>query len=83
MEYKDFLFNPIVDKEPVSQTGFVDLKSALVNNCVPADLASTEDVYNGIDDPASILGKPRDTFEAMEMQKYVNNYKSADNDTES
>lgn len=75
MVYVDFPFNPQRDKTPVSQTGFIDLKSAMVNNVIPSQIAESEDSYNGIDDPASILGKPRDVFEAMDMQSLINNYK--------
>lgn len=68
------MFNPIKDKTPVSSTGFVDLQSAMVNSAVPSQIPGTDDDYNGIDDPASILGKPSDVFEAMDMQKHINNY---------
>lgn len=81
MEYCDFAFNPQLDKIPVSQTGFIDLKSAMVNNVIPSQIVDTEESYNGIDDPSSILGKPRDVFEAMDMQSYINNYNADDSDS--
>lgn len=75
MVYKDFSFNPLRDKTPVSGTGFIDLKSAMVNNVIPSNIAESETDYNGIQDPASIMGKPRDVFEALDMQKAINDYK--------
>ena len=75
MVYEKFGFDPIRDKTPVSQTGFIDLKSAMVNNVIPSQIADTEDSYNGIEDPVSILGKPRDVFEAIDMQSHINDYK--------
>ena len=36
MVYDCFPFNPKCDKTPVSTTGFVDLKSAFVNNETPS-----------------------------------------------
>lgn len=74
MVYKDFRFNPIKDKTPISRTGYIDLKSAMVNHAIPSNIAESEDDYNGIEDPASILGKPRDVFEAMEMQAHITNF---------
>lgn len=75
MVYTDFPFNPVRDKTPVSGTGFIDLKSAMVNNVIPSNIAESETDYNGIQDPASIMGKPRDVFEALDMQKAINEYK--------
>lgn len=80
MVYDSFPFNPIKDKTPVSGTGFIDLKSAMVNHTIPSNIAESDMQYNGIDEPASILGKPRDVFEAMDMQKHINEYKP-NNDT--
>lgn len=81
MEYGDYRFNPVKDKTPVSQTGYIDAKSAFVNNAIPSQIAETEQDYNGIDDPASILGKPRDVFEALDMQKSISESSSKTNET--
>lgn len=61
-------FDPVKDIAPVEQFGFVDLKSALANSVVPSVVADAESDYNGIENPDSILGKPTDVFEAMDMQ---------------
>lgn len=64
-------FDPVRDLCPVSQTGFIDLKSAFASGIVPSVAPNAEVDYNGIEDPGSILGKPHDVFEAMEMESYV------------
>lgn len=65
----DCNFDPVVDITPVDQYGYVDMKSALANSVVPSVMPGAEVDYNGIDDPASIIGKPSDIFEAIDMQK--------------
>lgn len=64
-------FNPEKDIKDVDQFGFVDLNDCLANNEVPASIADSDDQYNGIDDPAEILGKPSDVFEAYRMGDYI------------
>lgn len=81
MVYSKFAFNPVKDKTPVSVNGYVDMKSAMVNFAIPSQIPGTDDDYNGIDNPASILGKPRDVFEAMDMQKHINSYQPESKET--
>lgn len=66
-------YNEERDNTPVSQYGFIDLVEAVNNGAVPTYLSDTEVAYNDIEDPESILGKPRDVFEAYRMQDYVKN----------
>lgn len=61
-------FDPVKDIAPVEQFGFVDLKAALANSVVPSVMADAESDYNGIENPDSIIGTPRDVFEALDMQ---------------
>lgn len=79
MVYSDFPFNPRKDLKPVDGFGFVDLKQAFVHNTIPSNVASVDTDYNGIVEPASIMGKPRDVFEAMDMQSHIKNYKPDSN----
>ena len=83
MIVKKCAFNPVVDKTPVSDTGFVDLKTAFVNNSIPSQVSGSDSDYNGIDDPGSILGKPSDVFEAMEMESYIKDSSSSANSEDS
>lgn len=64
-------YNDIVDIKEVDQFGFIDLNECMANGQVPSSVSNTEDEYNDIIDPSSILGKPHDVFEAYRMQDYV------------
>lgn len=79
MIVKSCHFNPLKDLSSVSQTGFVDLKNAFANNCIPSQITGADTDYNGIDDPSSILGRPSDIFEAMDMESYVKSVGSSNN----
>lgn len=69
---QDCKYNPTTDITPVSQTGFIDLAECFRNSAVPTMIDDSDVAYNGIEDPASILGKPADVFEATRMMSYVN-----------
>lgn len=75
MRAKKCVFDPVRDKKAVEPFGFVDLKSALVSGVIPSQIEEVDANYNQIDDPASILGKPNDVFDAMHMQSAINGYK--------
>lgn len=74
MDKRVFRFNPRRDKQAVEQFGFVDVRKVLETNAIPAEASEGSEVYNGIDDPSSILGKPHDVFEAMAMKQAINEY---------
>lgn len=82
MIVENCVYNEISDNYAVEQYGFVDLSEVIANGAVPTFLSDTEVEYNEIEDPASILGKPHDVFEAYRMQDYVKNAgKKSDNNT--
>lgn len=83
MVVTDCFYDPVRDLTPVDQHGFTDLKSALANSCVPSVMPDTDVDYNGIDNPDSILGTPRDIFEAIDAQKAVEASISVSNDEKS
>lgn len=62
-------FDPVCDLEAVPQSGFLDLQDAWVNGVVPGDVSSSGDMYNNIEEPDAILGKPRDFADAYRMSK--------------
>ncbi len=64
-------FNSKKDIHDVDQFGFVNLAESLANGVVPSEIADSEPSYNEIDDPSTIIGKPRDVFEAYSMQDYA------------
>lgn len=69
MWFTELAFDPVRDISPVDQFGFVDLKSALANSAVPSVMPGADLDYNGVDDPSAIIGKPRDVFEVIDMQR--------------
>lgn len=80
IETKEMLeFDPHKDICEVSQTGFVDLVDAFENNTIAGDLMVDADKFNGIEDPNSILGSPRDNFEAAHYRETLAGYKAPSN----
>lgn len=74
MLFTNLEFNPAVDKKAVEPFGFIDLKQALATSTVPSQLPDADVDYNGVEDPKSILGRPRDVFDAMAMESSINSY---------
>lgn len=64
-------FDAARDLKPVEPFGFVDLRDSYINNCVPSNSPDVESDYNGIQDPASILGTPSDVFDALRMAQDI------------
>ena len=64
-------YNPTVDICPVDQFGFVDLVECLSKGEIPSTISDTEMTYNEIDDPSTIIGKPRDNFEAIRFMDKI------------
>lgn len=74
MWFNDLAYNPRTDLKPVEPFGFIDLKDALANSAVPSQLPDSDADYNGIEKPESILGKPADIFDAMSMERSINDF---------
>lgn len=68
-------FNPERDVQAVEQFGFVDLVSALANNCIPSDAVGVDSKFNGIDEPGSIMNRARDVFDAAHLERTIRDYK--------
>lgn len=64
-------FNKRRDLHDVDQFGFIDITSAFESGSIPSFVEPSDDVYNGIDDPNAILGKPSDIFEAYRMNNFI------------
>ena len=77
MIVEECFFDPVRDIAPVEQCGFIDLKSALANSVVPSVMPDSDVDYNGVDDPDSIIGTPRDIFEAIDMLNSLQDATSA------
>ena len=78
-EPESFAFNPAEDIAEVEQTGYIDLVDAFENHAIPADLSADDVSFNGIEEPDSILGRPRDRFDSMRMKSAILSYKPDDN----
>lgn len=73
-------FDVTRDIQAVEQTGFIDLAAANAASSIPAGIANQELLFNDIDDPNSIAGRPSDTFEAAGMNKAIAGYKAPKKD---
>lgn len=69
---KEVAYDPKKDMEPVNQTGWINLYDAYETHTIPSIIDDNEVSYNEIDNPAEILGKPSDIFEATRMSSYIN-----------
>ena len=78
MLFDSIAYDPVRDVAPVDQFGFIDLKTALDSSIVPSQLPESESDYNGIEDPAQVLGKPHDIFEAIDTQKALESAAAAE-----
>ena len=64
-------YNPLKDNMQVDDFGYVDLVDILSKGEVPGDIGIDESMYNDIDDPSLIIGKPYDNFSAIRMMDEV------------
>lgn len=64
---EDCRYDPEKDLGEVSPNGAIDLAAALVDGFVPPVAEGLGENFNDIEDAASIMGKPHDNFEAIEM----------------
>lgn len=64
-------FNPVTDRHPVDQFGYVDLETAYRTGIVPATAENEDIKYNNQSDPTTIGTVPRDKFDAYEYTRSV------------
>lgn len=64
-------FDKYRDIQEVDQFGFIDLVKSFQNGYVEGNSDIKAEAFNEIEDPASIIGKPSDVFEALRMQDTV------------
>lgn len=70
--FQELKFDKKRDLAEVDQFGFVNITESIANGYVPNDLTNVADNFDGVDiDPESIIGRPKDTFEAMRMQDTI------------
>ena len=74
MIVKKCSFDPVKDIHDVDNFGYINLAEAYANGVVDSDINDLDLSYNEIDDPSTIVGKPRDIFETYSMMDYVKTY---------
>ena len=77
MYQENLHYDPVRDVAPVQPYGFIDLRKALETKRIPADASAVPAAFNGIEDPAAVLGRPADAFDSLAMQETIKNYKPA------
>lgn len=60
-------FDPVRDSQEVDQFGYIDLVEVFQKGSLSSDVNLRDSNFNEINDPSSILGKPKDIFEAQRM----------------
>lgn len=70
-------FNPEVDLQEVDQFGFVNLGEALVNGVLPGDMTMSEEAFNAVSEPSTLLHRADDIFDAMRKAEFVRESLSA------
>ena len=82
-EVASFGYDALKDLHPVDPMGFINLRDAFENHNVPTNVADDVANYNGIEDPESMLGTPKDIFEAYRMRDSIQKYESSKLDVSS
>lgn len=70
------------DIAKVDQFGYVDLPKVLVNNTLPANMSNNDLKYSDIDNPQSVMNRPKDVFEVAHLERSIRDYKPATKPTE-
>lgn len=70
-------YDPLRDVSAVDQFGFLNLRDAYLNNSIPGEITSDVDSFNGVADPASLIGKSTDVFDAYRKAEYVKGAEAA------
>lgn len=75
-------YNPEKDIMQVDDFGFIDLVDVMAKGEVPGNIGIDESMYNEIDDPSTIYGKPYDNFSALRMMDAIKSAGSNKPETE-
>lgn len=65
-------FNPAKDRHEVDQFGYIDLVDVFAHGSIASDVNVRDLSFNEIGDPSSILGSPKDVFDAHRMAAEIN-----------
>lgn len=75
-------YDSVRDVQKVEQTGWIDIPTAYASGSIPPGISADDLQYNGIEDPNSIAGMPKDPFEAAQAAKAIAGYKAPVKDVE-
>lgn len=71
---RDAKYDEEKDLQAVDQIGWIDLGEAIRNGYIPGSMEADDTVYNGIEDPASIMTNASDVFELYRQADYVKSF---------
>lgn len=66
-------FDPSCDLQEVDQFGFVNLDEAFSKGIIPGGLSDTEESFNGIQNPGTLVSRCMDVFDGLRKREYVKN----------
>ena len=69
--YVECKFDRKVDLKETDQVGFLDLNKVYETGVVEGVVSFDDNAFNGIQDPADILPRPKDNFERIRQGEYV------------
>lgn len=64
-------FNPAYDLQDVDQFGFVDLHEAFEKGIIPSYIPDTDEAFNGVMNPGTLIGRSQDVFDSYRKAEYV------------
>lgn len=64
-------FNPEVDLQEVDQFGFVNLNEAFENGIVPSFADASDESFNGVQNPGTLIPRHQDVFDGLRKAEYV------------
>lgn len=71
-------YNPRTDLRDVDNGAIIDINDILRTGVVPSTINFAPMSFNGIDEPSSIIGSPRDTFDAYRLHEQIMSAEKAD-----
>lgn len=68
---RDFCYNPEKDLQEVDQFGFLNLNECYEKGIIPSDLDMTDESFNGVQNPGTLISRSQDVFDGLRKAEYV------------
>lgn len=68
---RSFGYNPEVDLQEVDQFGFVNLAECYEKGIIPGSLDFTDESFNGVQNPGTLISRSQDVFDGLRKAEYV------------